>query len=141
MTQGHERAPNLLILNVASCNGDPKVVELRESDDEVRVGVVASSWPFRGGADDCDDNVEVVLQAPLGDRAVIDNSSRKPVSMKRGVTVLGAELRSPDRLVLSVNSCNRDPQLVLREESQFEISVAVVVSEYGYPVDYNKYKI
>ncbi|WP_157987924.1 hypothetical protein [Jiangella endophytica] len=64
-------ADDLVMLSVDSCNGEPKMSVLEEDGQQVRVEVVASSTPF-GGGDDCLDTVELQLQAPLGDRDVID---------------------------------------------------------------------
>jgi len=74
------RSTDRLALVVGSCNGAPEVTFLRETDDDVQVGVVASSTPLLGG-DDCQDLLEVQLQEPLGDRAVIDKRSGQSVSV------------------------------------------------------------
>ena len=76
------RAANSLALVVASCNGDPEVSLLVETELEVQIEVVASSAPFRG-ADDCLDVVEVRLQEPLGDRTVVDMHSDQLVAVSR----------------------------------------------------------
>lgn len=65
------RSPDRLALSVDSCNGNPEVSLLRETDVAVWVKVIASSTPLKGG-NDCGDIVEVQLQEPLGDRIVID---------------------------------------------------------------------
>ena len=65
-----------LELGVASCNGEPEVTELVEEDDEVRVEVTST---VSNPGDACLDLVEVELQAPLGDRRLIDLSSGKQV--------------------------------------------------------------
>ena len=72
--------PDRLTLNVASCNGAPRV-SLRKTDANVQVKVIAFSTPFHGG-DDCDDRVEVSLQEPLGDRVVIDMHTGQVVSVR-----------------------------------------------------------
>ncbi|MBN4064844.1 hypothetical protein JYU04_03820 [Dehalococcoides mccartyi] len=77
--QAQLRSPDTLILNVSSCNADPEVVSLRETDTDVQVKVIASSWPFRGGGNDCGDIVELSLQKPLGDRVLIDEHNNQPV--------------------------------------------------------------
>ena len=69
-----------LVLIVDSCNGDPKVSLLRETDADVQVKVVASSTPLRGGKD-CLDVVEVQLQEPLGGRVVVDKHTGQPVTV------------------------------------------------------------
>lgn len=76
------RSSDLLALVVASCNGDPEVSLLRETDQQVQVRVVASSTPLRGGGD-CLDIVEVQLQEPLNDRVLIDMHSGQSVSVTR----------------------------------------------------------
>jgi len=76
------RSPDRLALFVDSCNGDPEVTLLQEIDRQVQVRVVASSTPLRGG-DTCLDVVEVQLQEPLRDRAVIDMRSGQVVPVGR----------------------------------------------------------
>lgn len=76
------REEDLLVLSVDSCNGDPSVSVLEENDQQVRVEVVASSTPFRGG-DDCLDIVEVRLPEPLGDRVVFDPHAGEAVRVSR----------------------------------------------------------
>ncbi len=68
-----------VFVNVAACNADPKILFVRETDSDVRISIKASSWPFRGGADDCDDSIVVQLQDPLGHRQLIDNKTGKSV--------------------------------------------------------------
>jgi hypothetical protein len=65
------RSPDRLVLYVSSCQGDPEVSLLQETDIDVQVKVVASSTPLKGGGD-CLDSIEVQLQEPLGDRILID---------------------------------------------------------------------
>ncbi|HET7846918.1 MAG TPA: hypothetical protein VFL72_05450 [Acidimicrobiia bacterium] len=76
------RSSDLLALVVASCNGDPEVSLLRETDQQVQVRVVASSTPLRGGGD-CLDVVEVQLQEPLNDRVLVDLHSGQSISVTR----------------------------------------------------------
>lgn len=76
------RSPTKLALFVDSCNGDPKLSLLQETDRDVQVKVVASSTPFRG-RQDCADGVEVQLQDPLGDRLVVDRHSGQSVSVTK----------------------------------------------------------
>lgn len=75
------RAPDKLMLAVASCHGDPEVSFLRESDSEVQVKVVSSTWPF-GPSGGCQDPVEIQLQKPLGDRVVVDKHTGQSVSVR-----------------------------------------------------------
>ncbi len=74
------RSPDRLALIVGSCNGNPEVSLLRETDVDVQVKVRASSTPFRGGMD-CLDLVEVRLQEPLGGRVVVDKHTGQSVSV------------------------------------------------------------
>ncbi|MCI0437775.1 MAG: hypothetical protein L0177_01430 [Chloroflexi bacterium] len=76
------RSPQRLVLTVNSCNGDPEVSLLRETDVDVQVKVVASSTPFRGGCDG-QDSVEVRLQEPLGGRVVVDKHTGQRVTTRR----------------------------------------------------------
>ena len=63
---------SLLSIEVPTCNGDPEVTVLEETDDQVRVEVVSQRQ--RGG-DACLDGVRLELDRPLGDRALIDVTS------------------------------------------------------------------
>lgn len=74
------RSPDRLALIVDSCNGNPEVSLLRETDVDVQVKVRASSTPFRGGPE-CQDVVEVQLQEPLGGRLVVDKHTGQSVSV------------------------------------------------------------
>ncbi|MGH1491805.1 MAG: hypothetical protein ACRBK7_20850 [Acidimicrobiales bacterium] len=60
---------------VDSCNGDPQLVDLDESTDEVRIRVVSWHPGYFDGGDDCLDQLEVTLTEPLGDRRLVDASS------------------------------------------------------------------
>ena len=73
-------SPQRLDLVVASCNRNPGVSQLRESDVDVQVKVKVDS-DFRWSGGDCADIVEVRLQEPLGDRAIIDKHTGKSVSI------------------------------------------------------------
>lgn len=70
-----------LIMSVESCNQDPKVTA-EETLTEVRLRVTADA----DNDDDCLDSASVSLEAPLGDRAVIDDASgnRLPVRPAAG---------------------------------------------------------
>lgn len=76
------RPPDTLTLIVNSCQGDPEVTLLQETDVDVQVEVVASSTPLRGG-EDCQDVVEAQLEEPLGDRVVVDKHTGESVSVSR----------------------------------------------------------
>ena len=73
-------ASTRLELNVASCNENP-TAEVVESDTEVRVQVTSGRW-FGRNADDCADGVTVVLNAPLGTRTVVDQSTGQTVEVR-----------------------------------------------------------
>ncbi|MCH7984345.1 MAG: hypothetical protein IIC28_10285 [Chloroflexi bacterium] len=123
--EAESRPSDRLRVGVASCNADPEVVLFRETDDDVQIKVVSSKWPFRGGADDCQDGVIVQLQQPLGDRVVVDKHTGQPVNVRRGMSVIEAELRSTDRLTLVFN-CNTDVRWVLRQETDIDVQVMMV---------------
>lgn len=63
-------APGTVELVVQSCNGDPEVTRLVETDVDVSVEVTATV-PLREGPA-CQDLLEVVLAEPLGDRVLLD---------------------------------------------------------------------
>lgn len=71
-------SPNRLALIVHSCNGNPVVSLLRETDVDVLVKVVGSSTPLLGGQE-CLDILEVELQQPLGNRIVVDKHTGQTV--------------------------------------------------------------
>lgn len=125
VVEAESRPSNRLRLGVASCNGDPELVLLRESDIDVQVMAVASFRRFRGGYEDCQDAVVVQLQGPLGNRAIVDKHTGRTVNVRRGMSVIEAELRSTDRLTLVIN-CNTDTRLVLRRETDIDVQVMVV---------------
>lgn len=75
-------------LSVPSCNGDPVVDELAETDQEVRVKVV-TTVVVSGASDDGLDGVRVNLQDPLGERPLIDAES--------GETIPVTQLETPAR--------------------------------------------
>ena len=68
-----------LQLNVASCNENP-TAKVVESNTEVRVEVTSARWLGRN-ADDCADGVIVSLDAPLGTRTVVDQSTVETVEV------------------------------------------------------------
>jgi len=74
------RSPDRLVLYVSSCQGDPEVTLLHETDVDVQVKVVSSSTPLKGGLA-CLDSVEVQLQEPLGNRVVIDKHNGQSVNV------------------------------------------------------------
>jgi hypothetical protein len=76
-----DAASTRLELNVASCNETP-TAEVVESDTEVRVQVTSGHWLGRNGGD-CADGVVVTLEAPLGARTVVDQSTGQTVQVSR----------------------------------------------------------
>lgn len=71
----------VLAVEVPSCNGDPVVDSVVESEDAVRIRIVSSL----GSADICLDVVDVELAAPLGDRVLIDDVSGTTILVDGGV--------------------------------------------------------
>lgn len=63
-----------LSVTVPSCNGDPEVASLDQGDATVELEV-RTTQVVRGPADACLDVVQVVLDAPLDDREVVDTVS------------------------------------------------------------------
>ena len=80
-------SPDRLTLIVGSCNKDPEVSLLRETDVDVQVRVTAFFAPSLF-VHDCLDAVEVRLQEPLGDRVLVDDHT--------GQLVMVSKLRVPD---------------------------------------------
>ncbi len=66
---------------VQSCNGDPELAELEETETEVRIQVVATTYR---DTDDCLDSIQIKLTAPVGDRAVIDVTTGNRLSAGSG---------------------------------------------------------
>ena len=75
------RSPDRLTLIVASCNKNPKVSMLRETEVDVQVRVKSNSHPFLLGGQDCLDAVEVQLQQPLEGRSIVDRHADRSVSV------------------------------------------------------------
>ena len=71
-----------LLLIVRSCNQNPEVSQLRETEVDVQVKVLVDIHPFLLGGEDCLDAVEVQLQEPLGDRDVIDKRGGEVVRVR-----------------------------------------------------------
>ena len=80
VVQGSLYSEKVLILGVGVCNGAPTVSRLTETDDHVRVEVVAYQTLL--GVDlHCLDQIRVDLRSPLGDRQLIDGHSGQTVSL------------------------------------------------------------
>lgn len=69
---------DVLQLGINSCNAAPEA-SVVETDADVTVTVIALAPPSDGVMDLCGDAVTVTLAAPLGDRAVIDESTGREV--------------------------------------------------------------
>ena len=67
-----------LSFSLSVCNADQDV-DVREDEDVVAVSIRSS----RGDGNDCADGVVVELDAPLGDRTVIDASTGDEVTVVR----------------------------------------------------------
>jgi hypothetical protein len=72
-----------LELGVDSCNGEPSA-SFVESDEAVTVAVTALAPSSDGARNACLDVVTVKLATPLGDRAVIDESTGRKVDPAPG---------------------------------------------------------
>ena len=82
----------VLGLAVNSCHQGPEVSQLRETDREVEVKVIAFTRVFHGGLD-CIEGAAVLLQEPLGDRIVIDGHTGQRVSVARPIPFTVEETR------------------------------------------------
>jgi hypothetical protein len=68
-----------LEVGVDVCNRNPSV-DAEETAEEVRLTATADE-PSGDGEDDCRDSVVLTLEAPLGDRVVIDESTGERVEV------------------------------------------------------------
>jgi hypothetical protein len=68
-----------LVLSIDACNADDNRTETTEEDDAVTIAVTTDDPP---GGDDCADGVTVELAGPLGNRALIDESTGEPVEVR-----------------------------------------------------------
>ena len=122
-------APDRLDLTVNSCNRNPEVSLLRETDVDVEVNVVADPPPSLSVVQECDDHVEVQLQGPLEDRDVIDKRTGKVVrnaSSYTEVSVDEASLEPQNRLFLHVSTCDEFPDVSHLVETDVDVQVMVV---------------
>ncbi len=112
-----------LDLIVASCNRNPVVSLLRETDVDVQVKVKADS-DFRWSGGDCADIVEVRLQEPLGDRAIIDKHTGKSVSIIGLIPHTVADAQpSPDWRVVEVPGWPDQGGFTLQLPPRWELNV------------------
>lgn len=72
-----------LQMNVASCNGDPELTALEETEGEVRLEVTSTVAAPGWASQDCLDGIEVTLDAPLGDRTLVDITTGNVVDVAR----------------------------------------------------------
>ena len=72
----------VVLLVVGSCGGEPTITRLEQADGEVRIAVEATTRPM-GPAAECQDSIEAQLDAPLGDRLLIDESNGQAVEVQR----------------------------------------------------------
>lgn len=73
---------DIVLLEVSSCGGEPTITKLDEADDDVRI-VVEATTRLIGAAAECLDSIEAQLDAPLGDRVLIDESNGEAVEVQR----------------------------------------------------------
>lgn len=69
-------APDTIAMTAQSCNGDPEITELVQDDTQVRVEVTAT---VSNPGDARLDSMELVLDAPLGDRELVSLHRAQPV--------------------------------------------------------------
>lgn len=74
-------SPDRLVFTADTCNENPEVSLLRETDAEVQVLMNADSYPFRQSYPDCVEAITVQLQSPLGGRVVVDQHTGRVVSV------------------------------------------------------------
>lgn len=68
------------IANLNVCNADENTAQVSESDREVRV-TARTDGPVAG--EECSDGIQVSLDAPLGDRALVDATTGNEVRVDR----------------------------------------------------------
>lgn len=74
--------PVVLMLTIDSCNRGAGLSLLWETDVDVKVRVAEPFIiPEPQWGEDCQNSVEVYLQEPLGDRAIIDLHTGQPVKV------------------------------------------------------------
>lgn len=82
ITEASDPGGTALQLYVDSCNGEPEVTVLEQTDAEVRVEITSTTPAPGWGGNDCLDGLELTLDAPLGDRALVDLSTGDPVQVR-----------------------------------------------------------
>jgi len=78
-----EELDEVLLVVVGTCGGEPTVSELDQGDAEVRIVVESTTQLLAGAGGDCQDGVEVHLDAPFGDRVLIDGSNGQAVEVQQ----------------------------------------------------------
>lgn len=73
-----------LTLVVDTCGREPELDLLREQDEVVEVAVVSTRTFGGSGGGDCQDSVEVRLQAPLGERSLVDATTGGALTVDAG---------------------------------------------------------
>jgi hypothetical protein len=63
---------------VQSCNGNPELTQLVEDNEQVRIGVTST---VSNPDDSCMDLIVVTLDAPLGERELVDLTSGRTISV------------------------------------------------------------
>lgn len=77
LVNASEHEPGKLFVDVDSCSGDPEATVLETSET---VTVTASA---QTASDDCSDLLVLELDAPLGDRVLIDGATGEPVEVSQ----------------------------------------------------------
>jgi hypothetical protein len=72
-------APDTIELGVMSCHGDPELTQLSQDDERVRVEITST---VTDPGDACMDLFEVVLDAPLGERDLVDLTSGQTLQVR-----------------------------------------------------------
>lgn len=73
-------ADGRLVANLNVCNADENTVEVSEGDGDVQA-LARTGGPVAG--DECSDGIEIPLDSPLGDRALIDGTTGVEVQVDR----------------------------------------------------------
>ncbi len=69
--------PSTVQLAVSSCNGEPEITSLTQGATRVEVEVTST---VTDPGDACLDTIDVALDAPLGDRELVDLTSGRTIS-------------------------------------------------------------
>ena len=131
-------APDRLIFIVASCNKDPEMSLLRETDVDVRVRVTAFFAPSLSDQD-CQDSLEVQLQEPIGDRLLVDDHTGQLVSVRAfglpdGTPEQSTEMPPPEIGLPEIGNPLGDAELsdLQAVANQEGISLQEAIDRYGW---------